>query len=74
MNLRPTSIMVKPGAEEIVSVEMSEGSAQESITAHNFEGNGTLTILYPTPDWLLSWPVALESQEIIDVLELFRSW
>ena len=36
----------------------------------NFQVNGALTILYPTPDWVLSSP--LESQEIIDVLELFR--
>ena len=42
-----------------------------SFTADNFRGNGALTILYPTPDWLLSKP--LESQGIIDVLELFRS-
>ena len=45
---------------------MSEGTARGLFTVDNFRGNGTLTILYPTPEWL-------ESQEIIDVLELFRS-
>ena len=35
-----------------MAVEMSEGATQGS-SANNFQGNGALTILYPTPHGLL---------------------
>ena len=46
-------VILKLGAKEIVAVKRLRAQS-EDFMADSFRGNRALTVLYPTPDWLLS--------------------